>query len=169
VVSARITQNDLPYVAYCANCRDIFASAQKPVYHILDLMFGLHGPNRVPPTLTERRNNRIRLKKQVLSEFWRDEPTMEPEKSPINLYIPPEVRQKLNDDMLLEPEIARVVEHCERSGRKIQHPESGNFSGHLQIGNLTYWAEYHPSEDGFVLVKAYSHRMSIDEAASDRK
>jgi Fe-S oxidoreductase len=169
VVSARITQNDLPYVAYCANCRDIFAVSHKPVYHILDLMFGLHGPNRVPPTLTERCNNRIRLKQQVLREFWKDEPTMEPEKSPINLTIPPEVRQKLSDDMLLEPEIARVVEHCERSGRKIQHPESGNFSGHLQIGNLTYWAEYHPTADGFVLVKAYSHRMSIDEAASDRK
>ncbi|MDX9991921.1 MAG: FAD-dependent oxidoreductase [Anaerolineales bacterium] len=165
VVSARITQNDLPYVTYCANCRDIFAASHKPAYHLLDLMFGLHGPNRVPPTLTERRNNRIRLKQQVLIEFWKDESPMPSDPNPINLSIPPEVRQKLSDDMLLESEIARVVAHCERTGKKIQHPESGYFSGHLQIGNLTYWAEYYPTENGFVLVRAYSHRMSIDQAA----
>jgi len=66
--------------------------------------------------------------------------------------------------MLLETDIEAVVEHCERSGRKVINPENGHFAGHLQIGNVTYWAEYFPVDNGFELVKAYSHRMSIEEA-----
>jgi hypothetical protein len=82
----------------------------------------------------------------------------------IILNISPQLRQKLNSDLILETDIEAVIEHCERSGRKILDPESGHFSGHLQIGNLTYWAEYLPGDKGFDLVNAYCHRMSIDEA-----
>jgi hypothetical protein len=64
----------------------------------------------------------------------------------------------------LETDIEAVIEHCENSGRKVMDPESGHFTGHLQIGNLTYWAEYFPADDGFHLVNAYCHRMSIVEA-----
>jgi hypothetical protein len=28
---------------------------------------------------------------------------------------------------------------------------------------MTYWAEYLPADNGFDLVNAYSHRMSIEE------
>ncbi len=167
VVSARIAQNDLPYVTYCSNCRDIFAAAQKPTYHLLDILFGLHDSNRASPTLTERRSNRLRLKAQLLHEFWKDETTMAPEDPPIHLHIAPEIRQKLSADMILETEVAAVIAHCERSGKKLQDPQTRHFIGHLQIGNMTYWAVYHPLEAGsgqeFVLVNAYSHRMSIEE------
>jgi len=167
VVSARIAQNDLPYVTYCSNCRDIFAAAQKPAYHLLDILFGLHGPTRTSPTLTERRNNRLRLKAQLLHEFWEDETTMETGDPPINLHIAPELRQKLSADMILETEVAAVIGHCERSGKKLQDPQARHFIGHLQIGNITYWAVYDRLETGsgqeFVLVNAYSHRMSIEE------
>lgn len=163
VVSARIAQNDLPYVTYCSNCRDIFAAAGKPAYHILDILFRLNGSNRLPPTLSARAQNRMRLKIQALSEFWKDEVGMEPEKSEIKLQFSPEVRQKLNDELILESEAAAVVRHCEETGRKVLDPRSGHFFGHLQIGNMTYWVEYFTVGEGFELVNAYSHRMSIDE------
>jgi hypothetical protein len=164
VVRARITQNDHPYITYCINCRDIFASAQKPAYHLLDILFGLHGAERTAPTLTERRQNRFRLKQQVLSEFWKDGTEMEPRKSSINLQMSPQTRQKLSDEMILETEVEAVIEHCESSGRKVMDPETGHFIGHLKIGSMTYWAEYAPTEDGYELFNAYSHRMSIEES-----
>ena len=163
VVKARITENSNPYIAYCINCRDIFAAAKKPVYHVLDILFGLHDSGRMPPTLTERRNNRVSLKHQLLSEFWKDEPEMKKNERKINLHVSPRLRQKLDSEMILETDIEAVIEHCERTGRKVVDPESGYFAGHLKIGNMTYWAEYKPAEDGFDLFNAYSHRMSIEE------
>jgi len=162
VVKSRISQNDNTYITYCVNCRDIFASAQKPVYHILDILFEMCGPGRVTPTVTERRYNRIGLKQGVLKEFWKDEVKME-SPSKINLQISPQIKDKLNREMILETDIAAVIEQCESSGRKIWDPESGHFTGHLQIGNFTYWAEYLPVENGFELFNAYGHRMSIEE------
>ncbi|MEN6300042.1 MAG: pyridine nucleotide-disulfide oxidoreductase/dicluster-binding protein [Anaerolineaceae bacterium] len=164
VISARITQNDYPYITYCINCRDIFAASQKPVYHILDIVFGLHDSNRKPPTLTERRYNRAKQKQYLLREFWKDDTGMEPKSHKILLNIPPQLKQKLSDEMILETEIEAVIEHCESSGRKVLDPTTGHFFGHLQIGNMTYWVEYLPGESGYDLVNAYSHRMSIDEA-----
>jgi len=163
VVKARTTENSNPYIAYCINCRDIFAAAKKPVYHILDILFGLHDSGRQPPTLTDRRSNRVNLKRQILSEFWRDEPEMETKESKMNLHIGPQLRQKLNNEMILETDIEAVIEHCESTGRTVLDPESGYFTGHLKIGNMTYWAQYLPSEKGFELINAYSHRMSIEE------
>lgn len=163
VVAARITQNELPYITYCSNCRDIFAAAHKPAYHILDILFGINGATRVPPTLTQRRQNRVELKRLVLREFWGDNTGMETEPKPTRLKISPEIRQKLSDEMILETEAEEVITHCEKSGKKVMDPQTGHFFGHLQIGNMTYWVEYLPVEGGYALFNAYSHRMSIDE------
>lgn len=165
VVSKRITQKDNPYVTYCINCRDIFASTKKPVYHILDIVFGLHDSHRYSPTFTERRNNRVKLKRQLLGEFWKDEVRMEKQKRKLEIDISAQLSQKLNDEMILEEEIEAVIEHCESTGKKVLDPQTGHFCGHLQIGKITYWAEYLPLDSNhFELITAYSHRMSIEEA-----
>lgn len=164
VVKARITENNNPYIAYCANCRDIFAAAKKPVYHILDILFGLGDPDRRPPTFSLRRSNRESLKRQMLQEFWKDEGQMEQTCSAINLKIAAELKQKLSDEMILESEIATLIEHCEKSGKKVFDRDAGHLVGHLKIGNMTYWAEYKRVDDGFELINAYCHRMSIEEA-----
>ena len=65
--------------------------------------------------------------------------------------------------MILETDMETVVTHCEEKKKKIYDPESGHFTGHLKIGNATFWVEYKPAEEGFELVNGYSHRMSIDE------
>ncbi len=163
VAETRIGQSNKPYLAYCANCRDILA-AGKPCYHILDIIFGLNEAGRVPPTLTERRNNRVRLQQQMLSEFWKDWVEMEQGTNKINLRIAPPLRQKLSSEMILETDIEAVIEYCESSGNKVLDPESGHFAGHLQIGNMTFWAEYLPVDEGIELINAYGHRMSIEEA-----
>ena len=65
--------------------------------------------------------------------------------------------------MLLETDIEKVVEHCEASGRKVVDKGTNSYTGHLMIGNMTYWAEYRKKDDGFELLNAYGHRMKIEE------
>jgi Fe-S oxidoreductase len=163
VVKVRIAQNDHPYIAYCANCRDIFASAGKKCYHILDVVFGINDAERKPPTLTERRYNRAQLKRRLLKEYWNEKSEEEQMENKVKLYISPELRQKLSDEMLLETDIEKVVEHCETSGRKVVDKGTNSYTGHLMIGNMTYWAEYRKKDDGFELLNAYGHRMKIEE------
>ncbi|HWQ07703.1 MAG TPA: heterodisulfide reductase-related iron-sulfur binding cluster, partial [Holophaga sp.] len=163
VVKERISEGPHPYIVYCSNCRDVFAKAGKPTWHILDLLLGLNGPDRLPPTFTERRARRLALKRGMLEAFWNEAPAAE--EAPMNLTIPPELRKKLDASYTLEADIAAVVEACERTGRKILDPGSGTFCGHLQIGPMTYWVEYRPAPGGgWELVNAYSHRMAIEEA-----
>ncbi len=170
MVKARISAGAHPYITYCINCRDIFASAGKRAWHILDIIFGLEGPDRLPPTVTECRRNRMRLKRQVLETFWQETDELkeldDPQEAPMELHIAPELRQKLSAALLLETDIAAVIEASERSGRKVFDPTRNSFSGHLLIGHMTYWAEYRAVPGpgaSFELLNAYGHRMSIEE------
>jgi Fe-S oxidoreductase len=160
VVRERIQAGALPYITYCSNCRDLFAAAGKPAWHILDLVFGLNGPGRMPPTVSERRRNRVRLKNQLLQACWGE--AGQPEEAGMELRIAPELKAKLDQALLLEAEVAAVVEHCERTGRKLVDPATGNFTGHLRVGHSTCWAEYRPAPGGFELVNAYAHRMNLE-------
>ena len=163
VVKKRIEQSEKPYITYCSNCRDIFAAEGKQTWHILDILFDINNENRVPPTVSERRNNRLQLKHQLLQEFWKEENIMEkPEKE---LLISAELKEKLNKELILETDIYSVIENCEQSVMKLLDSETGTFTGHMQIGNMTFWVEYRvANENEFELINAYCHRMKIEEA-----
>lgn len=162
-VQKRISQNNNPYITYCSNCRDIFASAGKEVWHILDIIFDIKNENRKEPTVSERRNNRLRLKEQMLREFWKEDIVMK--NNVTKLQVSPQLREKLNKEMILETDLLAVINHCEESGEKMLDPEKGTFFGHMRIENMTYWVEYRvkgPQE--FELMNGYCHRMKIEEA-----
>lgn len=157
----RALAGQLPYVTYCSNCRDILAAAGKPVRHILDLVLNLNADDRAAPRLGQRRLNRLILKRDLLNAYWQEESTM-PEQA-VRLIIPERLAQKLSDELILEEEVAQVVDHCERSGQKVWDPDRSTFSGHLPIGQLTVWVEYRIGMDGRPeLCNAYAHRMRID-------
>ena len=41
ITQHRAEASDKPYIVYCANCREVFASRGKECAHILDMVFGL--------------------------------------------------------------------------------------------------------------------------------
>ena len=69
VVDLRISESDLPYIAYCSNCRDAFAAKGKDCIHIFDVLFGSSDRKRPAPRISERIQNR-RLLKRKLSELY---------------------------------------------------------------------------------------------------
>ncbi|MDO4552091.1 MAG: heterodisulfide reductase-related iron-sulfur binding cluster [Bacillota bacterium] len=165
VVQKRIQEGEQPYLAYCVNCRDIFLEAGKPTVHLLDLFFDVNDTGSRPPTITERRRNRVDLKEALLREFWGEKMERKPEPCGLLLKISPELQKKLDKEHVLEDEICQVIKFCEEKNRRIYDPETGHYTGYKQIGNMTCWAEYVPLEEGYELINAYTHRMKIDMEA----
>ena len=166
VAQKRISEGEYPYITYCINCRDIFRNAGKEAVHILELMFGDGERFHKLPTVSERRENRVRLKKKLLKTFWSEEmeEVSKSDRSNIQVIIPAEVADKLNRERILTEEVEAVIAFCERTGRKVWLQEKEAFSGYWEAGYMTCWVEYREgAESGsFVLINAYTHRMKIE-------
>ena len=164
VTKKRIAESDNPYIAYCINCRDSFLEAGKESVHILDLLFGNGTVPEHSATLTERRENRIKLKNDLMKKYWGEQMPDTKKKFDIKVKISPELSKKLNQERILEEDIIDVIDFCEKTGRKVYLPERGLNSGYHEIGFMTYWAEYMETheEDTFELVNAYAHRVKIE-------
>lgn len=165
VVDRRISESSNPYITYCINCRDIFSGAGKQAIHILDILFG-KGAADIPvslPTVTERRENREKLKRQLLKDFWEEEmQEKEPEFS-FAVIIDDDLRSKMDRDHILTEDVYKTIDFCERTERRVRLIEKGTVSGYHQIGYMTYWVEYRPiNGNAFELVNIYCHRMKIE-------
>lgn len=159
VARDRIAENDNTYIAYCVNCRDSFAAQKKPVYHILDLVFGLNDENRTPPTLTERWENRRSLRFRMTEQYGGER---REKRETVKLYMEEALRRRLSAEMILESDIEEVIVWCEETGHKLMN-SAGHMVGHKKIQNMTYWAEYLPEGEGYRLFTGYAHRMCLEE------
>ena len=162
VVERRIAESGADYVAYCAMCRDNFASKGKRSLHLLDLLF--RGADSDPaarsrPTFSERHENRARLRARLLRELWGEESAGEGQR--MNLIIPPEVMALLEKRMILVEDVAKVITHAEAAGEQLEDAITGHLVACHRPVTVTYWVEYSLQPDGVVVHNAYSHRMEV--------
>jgi NADPH-dependent glutamate synthase beta subunit-like oxidoreductase len=166
-VRRRIAESPLDYVTYCAVCRDFFASRGKRTLHLLDLIYGSEGggsADRPGPGHSQRHENRARLKRKLLREIWGEEMAGEQASyEAIRLLIAADVQVRLEERLILIEDIQRVIEHAERTGRRLLNPANGRFLAYFKPTAVTYWVEYTPEGEVFRLHNAYSHRMEIAE------
>lgn len=165
VAEKRIAESDTPYITYCINCRDIFLRQGKEARHILELLFGEGEGHEHLPTITERRENRRLLKETLLEFFWEETMEIERNEYPITVEMSPEVKEKLDQERILEEQIIHTVDFCQRHNRTIYNEETGTLSGYCVIGYMTYWAEYKVLDEAagrYELVNAYAHRTKIE-------
>ena len=178
IVANNANQSKNPYIAYCVNCRDILAASGKPVWHILDVLFGINDSHRPSPTATARRENKAELRRGLMETYdgqgsilrYGDENmsdaaglynTTQPEgaavadeggqaraATQIELIISDELARKMSDALILEEDVRAVVAHCEQTGLKLLDPGTGRFIGHLRRGIITYWAVYTLETEG---------------------
>ncbi len=162
ITANRIQENANPYVTYCSNCRDTFASEGKECSHILDIIFDTGFPERPAPHLSQRRRNRVDLVQELTGKGTAKGGSVDPMEC-ISLEIPPELRKQMNDHLILEEDILAVIEQCEATGSVLQNKGTGEFTGHFSQGVITYWVTYEKTTSGYKLKKVYSHRMKIEE------
>lgn len=162
----RSARSKTDYVTYCAQCRNALAYTGKRILHLLDLIFEgtPDSAGRRVPGLSERRENRYRLKQKLLKELWAEEMPME-EHEKIILHIPPEVMSQMEKRRILIEDVQKTVNYAEKTGNKLFNPTTGHFLASFKPANVTYWAEYslegEGQSSGFRIYNAYSHRMEV--------
>jgi glutamate synthase (NADPH/NADH) small chain len=166
VVRRRSAQSPLDYVAYCAVCRDRLAANGKRALHGLDLLFPDVADNdpaaRPNPGWSQRRENRARLKAELLRDLWQEEvPEMEEAHRKLKLITTPQVDELLEKRRILIEDLQKVVYQAEQSDDKLTHPETGHFLASFQPYKAVFWVEYSPAPEGFQVHNAYSHRMTV--------
>lgn len=169
VVQRRIETTPDQMIVYCAMCRDRFASQGKATPHLLDLIFTSDSQEAEWagwPDYSQRRENRARLKRSLLSELWKESVGVTRESyQDVILYISNHVRDLMEKRMILVEDIQQVVEWAEQTGQKLVHREDGRFLAHDRAGTVTYWVEYSPTDGAYMIHNTYSHRMHVEEGA----
>lgn len=155
-------QDDVEFVTYCTNCMDSFRLEQKRARFILDLVFGTE-PQKDSPSLTQRRQNRKDLRKNLLKKYLNEE-RME-ESMPyenICLKMNAATRQKLNSQLLLEEDIQDLIGHAEENSLFLYDVDTEEHIAHKQSGYITMWARYQViDEQTYELHSVYFHRVKL--------
>ena len=162
-VAAEITQkalerSDAPFLSYCMACRDRFARQGRESRHILELVYGTDAG--APPDISEKRYNRLNLKKELLSELWHEE-TAEM-KLDYTLEYTDEARQLMDSRMILTDDVIAVLNDFRETGEAILDDETGLMIARKRVGNATFWVKFtQPEPDHYLVHRAYSHRMNV--------
>lgn len=77
-----------------------------------------------------------------------------------------EIRVLLEERLILVEDMQKVIHQAETTGRYLHNPANGRRLASFKPAVVTYWAEYEPADDGFILHSGYSHRMQLPEADS---
>ncbi|MDR3278155.1 MAG: NAD(P)-binding protein [Oscillospiraceae bacterium] len=158
VTANRAELSDAPYIVYCANCRDVFASRGKSCAHVLDIAFGLT-PAGKSPSIRERRQNSIRVKREMTGggfmlekQAWED----------LELVMDGELAERIDRKLISSDDLREAIYRAEASGRKFVDGD-GVRQCSLVKPVLTYWVRYKPADEGkFEIFDAYYHRMRFD-------
>lgn len=165
-IERRIGESAVDYVAYCAMCRDYLASRGKRTLHLLDLFFGPSidaAAERKGPGYSQRHENRARLKSALLQGLWGENVAEQEGYERIRLKISDEVRERMQERLILEDDLRRVIDYAEKTGKKLLNSKTGHCLAHHKPASVTYWVEYSRGEDAFIIHNTYSHRMEIVE------
>lgn len=164
-VRRRGEQSQLDYITYCAVCRDRLAATGKRAMHALDLFFPLGDTNdpaaRPGPGWSQRRENRARLKANLLRDLWNEEAVQMEAHRELKLTMAPQVEELLEQRRILIEDLQKVIFHAEQSEGKLTHPETGHFLASFRPYKAVFWVEYSPAAEGFEVHNAYSHRMEV--------
>ncbi|NLY72170.1 MAG: NAD(P)-binding protein [Tissierellia bacterium] len=160
----RIGEYEGDYLAYCAMCRDLFVSGGKRTYHILDLIFGKGQEelaSKKGPSLSERRDNRLRFKIFMLDKHWGEDLNLSEEYGDIELIVDDRIKELMEDRLILAADIKKVIGQGQDKKDFFYNPDSQQYLAFRRIVNVTYWVEYVKEETGYRIINIYSHRMDV--------
>ena len=164
VAAQRASVAEEDFVTYCAMCRDMIAKTGKRAMHFYDLLFPRQADPaaRPSPGYSARRENRARLKEQLLRELWQVDGDLarEPHEA-IEVAFTDEAAVKMEDRRILKSDVQKVLLKAQESGAGFASTETGHLLASLRPVIVTYWVEYEPSGDGYLVHNVWCHRMRI--------
>ena len=73
----------------------------------------------------------------------------------------PEAEAMMDDRMILKTDVIRVLQNLRETGEAIMDEESGLIVTRARLGNVTFWVKFTETQTGYLVHRAYSHRMTI--------
>ena len=157
MTEACLERSELPYLSYCMACRDRFAREGRESMHLLELVYGTAADHC--PDISAKRYNRLGLREQLLTEVWNEE--VEAVDLGFTIAYTPEAEAMMDDRMILKSDVVRVLQSLRKTGEAILEEETGLIVTRARLGNVTFWVKYTETETGYLVHRAYSHRMTI--------
>ncbi len=152
-----LERSDLPYLSYCMACRDRFAREGRESMHLLELVYGTSADHC--PDISAKRYNRLSLKNELLKEVWNEE--VEAVDLGFTIEYTPEAEVMMDDRMILKTDVIRVLQNLKETGEAILDGDTGLCVTRARLGNVTFWVKYTETENGYLIHRAYSHRMNV--------
>lgn len=166
-VKDRICESEQDVLVYCAMCKDAIVKGNKRAYHILDIIYGNEinqDASQKMPTLSERQNNRKRLKNQLLKEIWNEEEERAvSETYNFTLHVSDEIVALMEKRFIMMSDVEKVVEHSLSHKERFFNPEASDFLARLRVQNVTFWVKYEERDRDITIKDVYSHRMEVVE------
>ena len=159
MAASRVKDKSRYYITYCMNCRDRYTDAGAEAVHLLELFYGGGKEARhKPPTWSDRQRRRRWLKRTLLQDLWKEKTEG---REDMALYYCDEIKEQMEERMILEEDLAETIQEAEQSGNKIIDTVKDCFIAGKRIGNVFFWVYYREKEDGYEILRAYSHRMNF--------
>ena len=152
-----LERSDLPYLSYCMACRDRFAREGRESMHLLELVYGTNADHC--PDISAKRYNRLGLKQELLKEVWNEE--VEAMELGFTIAYTPEAEEMMDERMILKTDVIRVMQSLRETGEAILDEETGLTVTRARLGNVTFWVKFTETDTGYLVHRAYSHRMTI--------
>ena len=152
-----LERSDLPYLSYCMACRDRFAREGRESMHLLELVYGTSADHC--PDISAKRYNRLSLKQELLKVVWSEE--VEAMDLGFTIEYTREAEEMMDDRMILKTDVVRVLQALRETGEAILDEETGLIVTRARLGNVTFWVKFTETGSGYLVHRAYSHRMTI--------
>ena len=166
----RAAQLEHPGLASCIMCRDRMAASGKECWHILDLLLPANckQPGAAPgPGLSARRANRAALRLLLLEKYGSgygltDAAHGLPDHAGKGrVLVAAEALARMEERHILLSDVEEAVVGAESSGHWFENQENGHRLGSWRPRKVTFWVEYQPQGESFVLHDAWCHRMVV--------
>jgi hypothetical protein len=163
ITKHRAEASKKPYIVYCANCREVFASRGKECAHVLDLVFGLNSGLPLP-SLQEKRQNSLKIKREMMKKIRGVE--FEPEAhdwDQLTLVISDEILKNMEAKLISEADLKEAIWLAENSGDKFYDERDGMCLCSMVKPVITYWVQYkETAPKTYEIFSAYYHRMRFN-------
>ena len=77
------------------------------------------------------------------------------------LEYTPEATHMMDDRMILKTDVIRVMQNLRDTGEAVLDGETGLCVTRARLGNVTFWVKYTETDTGYLVHRAYSHRMKV--------
>jgi Fe-S oxidoreductase len=153
------------FVTYCAMCRDMLAKGGARISHMLDLCLpdpADKDPSARPaPGHSQRRENRARLRERLLKTLWNEDPAPDEPFEAIRVAFTPEASAIVEERRILVSDVQKVLFRARTTGRTFVSVQTGRLLAAHRPVNVTYWVEYEPDGEGYLVHNAWCHRMQV--------